>query len=963
MSGSARCFRPDGITVPLFHNDYGLGGRFGETGELGLDFYAYDSYPLGFSCDAGRGTITDQENSFRNFAPDTPHFITEAQGGAFSPWGAPWSANDQCANFVDTNFTRQWGMNNIGQGVTAFNYYMIIGGTNWGFSGAPGSGFTSYDYGAALNEDRTITPKLAVQKELGYYQRAVPLASMSRIDSAAAAEVSGSTVNIYQRQATEDLNQSVTGNGTRFIGARLSNSNTTTDTTFAFPLTLDEGDGGTVDQFTDDDRSSRLTFGSGWAQVAEATAYQQTLTRSTTAGSTVSIPFTGTGIEIIAPRGPSYGKATISIDGGAAVDFDSWYETEQNAPTQQVVHRTENLASGAHTAVVTVKGEAATGGTGTAVAIDAVNVLGAPTSEVVTHNDSDTDFFTFTPAPVQFTPGGSESAQWTHASGFSWTAGNLNGDETYTRTAGDQVEFTFEGTGFQVLAAFSSNHGPADVYIDGALVGQTDEDVSQTAVPQQVIFERTGLSAGSHTVRLVHTGTFFPGAADSRGAFFSVDAVKVFTGETTEPEPPTDAVSWTRVPQQADTKLRIHGRDALMLTADLKIGGEFDMYYTTSQVFDNALTTARGTEQTLVGYLGDAGETVLRVDPGYELTAPAGVTSVYDAAKKQLRLNYTHTATAQDIVLEEADGDVLVLRIIDRDTAADTWHVQGVRGAANDSVWVGGAEFVRGVTFEGTTAHITGSMSDSGQLSVTLPAGITSYIWNGAALTAAAPGATTVSEPTLTWVKASENPEAAVDFDDSDWTVANATNRLNPYQGPGTNGVILDANRYGFHNGSVWYRAEYTAATSNPTLTFRGNGGTFGAQRKNPAFFQVWVNGVYAGARTLNGSTQSIPAPAGSVVAGQPVVVSVLANNLGLNLDWSDDGLSRQNRGLYEASLSAQGAVTWRIQGANDTTGDDDTVRGVYNVGGLYGERAGWYHFATMSATLVMPSPSGRRCM
>ena len=89
MSGSARCFRPDGITVPLFHNDYGLGGRFGETGELGLDFYAYDSYPLGFSCDAGRGTITDQENSFRNFAPDTPHFITEAQGGAFSPWGAP----------------------------------------------------------------------------------------------------------------------------------------------------------------------------------------------------------------------------------------------------------------------------------------------------------------------------------------------------------------------------------------------------------------------------------------------------------------------------------------------------------------------------------------------------------------------------------------------------------------------------------------------------------------------------------------------------------------------------------------------------------------------------------------------------------------------------------------------------------------------------------------------------------
>ena len=65
-------------------------------------------------------------------------------------------------------------MHNIGNGVTAFNYYMAYGGTNWGWTGAPASGFTSYDYGAGITEDRTLTPKASVQKATGYDTKAVP---------------------------------------------------------------------------------------------------------------------------------------------------------------------------------------------------------------------------------------------------------------------------------------------------------------------------------------------------------------------------------------------------------------------------------------------------------------------------------------------------------------------------------------------------------------------------------------------------------------------------------------------------------------------------------------------------------------------------------------------------------------------------------------------------------------------
>src|SRR5699024_10104008 len=75
---------------------------------------------------------------------------------------------------------------------------------------------------------------------------------------------------------------------------------------------------------------------------------------------------------------------------------------------------------------------------------------------------------------------------------------------------------------------------------------------------------------------------------------------------------------------------------------------------------------------------------------------------------------------------------------------------------------------------------------------------------------------------------------------------------------------------------------------------------------------------------------------------GEEASLCVLVHNLGQNLDWNDDGLSKQNRGLFDAVLPADGEVTWRLQGAGDPSGESDLLRTLYNVGGLYGERHGW---------------------
>jgi len=63
---------------------------------------------------------------------------------------------------------------------------------------------------------------------------------------------------------------------------------------------------------------------------------------------------------------------------------------------------------------------------------------------------------------------------WTHASNQSWTAGDYKGTESYSNTAGDSVSVTFTGTAIRLVAPKDSNHGIADIYLDGTLVASID---------------------------------------------------------------------------------------------------------------------------------------------------------------------------------------------------------------------------------------------------------------------------------------------------------------------------------------------------------------------------------------------------------------------------------------------------------------------------------------------------------
>ena len=1070
--------KSDGIDVPLFHNDYGLGGRFKNTSLYGTDFYAYDKYPVGFNCSAGRNRIDDSEATFRSYAPNSPHFITESQGGAFTPWGASYNASD-CYTYTDEGFTRQWGVHNIGNGVTAFNYYMAYGGTNWGWTGAPASGFTSYDYGAGITEDRTLTPKASVQKETGYYTKAVPeLSSMNPVQAPSAVVESGSNVKIYARQA-EAGQGSVTGNGVRTYAMRLANSNDTTETTFTTALSLGKPRGATTTGFSHDDRSSAITYTGSWSQVADSSAASGTLTRTKSVGDTASFTFTGTGVRLITATGTDHGYFKVSIDGGEAQLVTSAHvDTEQNKPTQLEAYRIENLSPGQHT----IKVENVGFDGANVVDIDAFDVLGSTAVQAPIYNDSDTSFFTFT-------------GSWQYATGKNWTQGDHSGDETFSKTAGDSYTFTFAGVGFDIIAPFSSNHGSATVTVDGQEVGQTKEDVTSEATPQQTVFswraekgaeagsgteggstdagtdkagagaEKAGAQGGeaaaqsgangagtdkagttasqaaepatqgttqgaaaatqgaepaTHTVKVTVDGKAFSGSQDT---FVSLDAVKVYPNAQSLPGENNDeadgTISWKRIPQKEGTTLALHGRDAIMLTADKQVGGH-ELYYTTSQMFGATLNSAGGSLQYLTGTRGDSGETVLHYTSQPQVSAPEGVEQTWDAATGQLRLNYSYSASPQQITIKDGDK-VLSLRIIDRTTAQTTWLLDGTRNGKLSSVAVEGVELARTAKFTGKdTLQLTGSVSAESNVRVIAPAGINHVGFNGGSLNPASatgsasnagaakftgtagaaasaasagnagaakftgtagtagaasagnadaagagtnsatgtgdvgvftgkvPGPAAVASQQLSFVKSTDYAEAKATYDDSKWKVAADTQAANPrFQGPGEySHTVLDSNHYGFYEGSVWYRGTFTATKADPYLYLQGNGGSgVPSQGKNPAFMQVWVNGIYAGAYDAAGNWAKVNVPAGTVKSGDKVTVAVLVNNLGQNLDWSDDGLSKQNRGLFDVAIEGSTA-TWKIHGADAdfaakaATNPSGTL---YNNGGLGGEKAGFH--------------------
>jgi len=172
-------------------------------------------------------------------------------------------------------------------------------------------------------------------------------------------------------------------------------------------------------------------------------------------GASVAIPFSGTGITWIGNKGPNYGIATWSVDGGAETLVNNYNATEINQNQNVVI---SGLAQGQH--ILRIMLTAATTGSDHWQTIDALNITGGGL------------------LPQGTTAGWNNPSQLVF-SGRNWSGGSasdgsdLSGGHWWDATAGESVAWTFSGK--TLITAWGRpdvEDGPMNVYLDGAFVKQ-----------------------------------------------------------------------------------------------------------------------------------------------------------------------------------------------------------------------------------------------------------------------------------------------------------------------------------------------------------------------------------------------------------------------------------------------------------------------------------------------------------
>jgi endo-1,4-beta-D-glucanase Y/regulation of enolase protein 1 (concanavalin A-like superfamily) len=181
-------------------------------------------------------------------------------------------------------------------------------------------------------------------------------------------------------------------------------------------------------------------------------------------------------------------SVSLGISGlpsGASATFNPASVTGSGSSTLTIT-TTTSVAAGSYS--MTVTGTSGTLSHNTVITL-VVNTSGQTWTTV---NDAD--------------PAVSYNTTWSYSANRG--LGDYNNDVHYTKTNGNYAQFTFTGTGVQYITETYSDEGNVDVYIDGVL--QTTVNCnSATRQVQFVAYQNTGLSSGSHTIKVVKSsGTY-----------------------------------------------------------------------------------------------------------------------------------------------------------------------------------------------------------------------------------------------------------------------------------------------------------------------------------------------------------------------------------------------------------------------------------------------------------------------
>jgi hypothetical protein len=219
-------------------------------------------------------------------------------------------------------------------------------------------------------------------------------------------------------------------------------------------------------------------------------------------GSGAVVNFNGTGITWIGKKGPQYGIASYSIDGGSPQTVDNYSSTKID---QNPVVTVSGLSADSHVLSISLLDQKNAASVDYWQTIDGFNVNGSPltASQGVSAG--------FNSAELKFTG--------TWGGGLVSDGSDLSGGHYWSNETNASVSWTFVGSLIEVFGRPDYEDGYMDVYIDTdsnpvASVNGHWGSIDDDALNSYMLFARK-LTPGQHTIKLVVAGRHDSGARDN----------------------------------------------------------------------------------------------------------------------------------------------------------------------------------------------------------------------------------------------------------------------------------------------------------------------------------------------------------------------------------------------------------------------------------------------------------------
>ena len=240
---------------------------------------------------------------------------------------------------------------------------------------------------------------------------------------------------------------------------------------------------------------SRLLYSGFWTTASTSSASRGSFRYSLASGASVTVAFRGTSLIWLAKKSPSYGLASVCVDGGVPVTVDLY---SSSTKWIQKVWSSGNLPYGLHTVTVKRLGVKSVSSGGTYINVDALDVLGSLVSA------------TQPVSPPPPPPGNTRYEETDGRIAYTGTwldfvaSGSSGGKYKYADSPASAT-ITFTGTQIDWIATKGYTQGKAKLILDGGAPVTVDL-YNPTTLRQVKVWSSGELPDGPHTVVISWSG-------------------------------------------------------------------------------------------------------------------------------------------------------------------------------------------------------------------------------------------------------------------------------------------------------------------------------------------------------------------------------------------------------------------------------------------------------------------------